>query len=88
MINEMILFEAFCHYCKKNPGLRPKSDVQWLGFLDADTQQYVCLKCKERHYTAKFRNPELIGLYSEMPVIIAPVNEIPIRHKLTPIKSF
>lgn len=60
-----------CEYCKKDPGNK-KPGVIWKGFRDADTDQLVCWKCQPRHYLEKFKNAELAGLYSEMPVINVP----------------
>lgn len=57
-----------CAYCKKDPGNKAGSFV-WFGFQDADTGQYVCWHCQQRHYKSKFKKPKLRGLYSEMPVV-------------------
>jgi len=62
-----------CHICGNDPGLKPKHQVLWNGFLDKDTDQYVCIFCRPTHYIAKFKNPLTVGLYTEMPVPYKPV---------------
>ncbi|MDC6367227.1 MULTISPECIES: hypothetical protein [Flavobacteriaceae] len=57
-----------CCYCNSNPGNRPNSIV-WNGFLDLDTGQGVCFKCRALHYDQKNRT-ELAGLFTEFPVIV------------------
>lgn len=59
-----------CHYCKQNPGVKRHSDVVWNGFKDGDTGHHVCFGCRETHYKEKSKTMQ--GLYSELPVIIAP----------------
>lgn len=59
-----------CDHCGKDPGT--KETGVWKGFKDADTDQHVCWKCQARHYRGKFKDPDLKGLYSEFPVMIAP----------------
>ena len=58
-----------CAHCKNDPGVSFRNGYQWDGFFDADTQQYVCRKCKQYHYTEK-RKTEFAGMYSEVPVVV------------------
>lgn len=57
-----------CDYCKTNPGTKNNSIV-WNGFLDADTNQYVCFPCKTTHYQEK-QKTKFKGLVSEYPVTV------------------
>ena len=61
-----------CTYCKNDPGTKSKDSIVWKGFLDKDTNQIVCNHCKEHHYSIKFQNTELRGLYSEFPLTVTP----------------
>lgn len=58
-----------CDYCHSDPGTKPTG--VWLGFLDRDTNQYVCWGCRKVHYNAKFVTPGN-RTYSEFPVVIPP----------------
>lgn len=69
-----------CHYCQKDPGLKPGSEVAWYGFRDMDMKIYVCTPCRARHYMTKNKHPDYRCLYSEFPVIIPPA-QLTIRFK-------
>lgn len=60
-----------CIHCGEDPGVKEGS-VVWKGFLDQDTGEKCCTRCKPEHYRKKFKNPELRGLYSEVPLIVPP----------------
>lgn len=62
---------VLCSHCQKDPGPKTPGSIVWRGFIDNDTGQLVCSDCRARHYQSKFKNPELRGLYSELPVIIS-----------------
>ncbi len=57
-----------CDYCKEDPGQKPDSIV-WMGFLDRDTDQYVCFGCRQLHYDQK-RKTGNAHQYTEFPVPI------------------
>lgn len=61
-----------CDHCKQNPGSKIKNRHLWDGFLDGDTNERVCMNCKEIHYQKKFAKPRFRNLYSEFPVSIHP----------------
>ncbi|MBE62740.1 MAG: hypothetical protein CMB89_10310 [Flammeovirgaceae bacterium] len=58
-----------CSHCGEDPGTKDGSIV-WKGFLDHDTGEKCCNKCKALHYNKKFSIPELRGLYSEFPLTV------------------
>ena len=72
MTTQLTIFSTgiTCSYCKQDPG-RKEGGVVWDGFLDKDTNQYVCFPCQFTHYHAKSKT-EYNNLYSEFPVIIQP----------------
>ena len=45
--------ELICDYCNTNPGSKPHSKALWNGFLDEDTGQHVCFRCRDEHYAQK-----------------------------------
>ena len=53
-----------CYYCQMPLLLKPDSIV-FQGFIDQDTNQIVCSKCKGTHYQSK---PE--KTFSEMPITL------------------
>ncbi len=54
---QLDLFSGICcDYCKLDPGAAPKNPDLWWGFMDADTQQRVCHRCRENHYIIKAKN--------------------------------
>lgn len=57
-----------CTYCKKDPGAKPGNPNVWFGFLDKDTNQYVCWNCRNKHYETKNKT-EHAHKYSEYPVM-------------------
>ena len=61
--------DILCGYCNNDPGPKENNTWHWAGFFDADTQQYVCNKCKVHHYGIKAKT-EHAGMYSEIPVIV------------------
>lgn len=56
-----------CEYCKKDPGAVKHNKFLWNGFLDKDTGQLVCMKCRRKHYREKAKT-KFKGLYTEFPV--------------------
>ena len=56
-----------CVYCGKNPGADKQNKYLWNGFLDKDTDQLVCMKCRKKHYFKKSKT-KFKGLYTEFPV--------------------
>ncbi len=58
-----------CDYCGEDPGIKEISSVVWNGFLDKDTGQHVCFRCRDAHYQKKFEIEDFKGLYSEFPVV-------------------
>lgn len=58
-----------CEYCGENPGAKENSENMWNGFLDKDTNQLVCFKCRQKHYEAKAKT-KFKYLYTEFPVCL------------------
>lgn len=58
-----------CEYCGKNPGAKVDSENIWNGFLDMDTNQLVCFKCRQKHYEGKSKT-KFKYLYTEFPVCL------------------
>ena len=44
--------DKVCTYCGDNPG-PGKNSVLWNGFLDKETGDLVCWKCRKKHYGIK-----------------------------------
>ena len=65
---QLTIFDSgeICSHCKQDPGILAR---HWPGFLDADTGQLVCSRCRSIHYQKKAASG-FPGLYSEMPVQI------------------
>lgn len=59
-----------CYICSTDPGPSDKNPNLWFGFLDQDTKDHVCWKCKVQHYKNKMNLKGMEGLYSEVPVMI------------------
>lgn len=53
----------------ENPGAKEDSENMWKGFLDKDTNQLVCFKCRQKHYEAKAKT-KFKNLYTEFPVCL------------------
>ena len=68
--SELLKTEHVCIHCDNDPGTKNESSIIWKGFLDQDTGEKCCNNCKDLHYSLKFQNPELRGLYSEIPLTI------------------
>lgn len=61
--------DKVCEYCGENPGAKPGKKFIWNGFIDKDTNQLVCSRCREKHYKKKSKT-KYKNLYSEFPVIL------------------
>ncbi len=61
-----------CAHCGENPGVSPRNPNLWNGFIDRDTDQHVCWKCKNIHYQEKAKTMNLKSgmIYSEQPVML------------------
>ena len=61
--------ELICDYCGNNPGADPRNEILWHGFLDGDTNQFVCNNCKSHHYNEKRIQLNGHMTYSELPLL-------------------
>jgi hypothetical protein len=71
-----------CVYCKRDPGSKNNPDL-WDGFLDMDTNEHVCSRCRKIHYQVKFKQSKFKNLYSEFPVSIHRVRNTTARSSST-----
>ena len=65
----MMKTKKICDHCRKDPGPDMRNKILWNGFIDKDSNQLVCWKCRARHYKKKSRT-EFANMYTEMPVML------------------
>lgn len=58
-----------CEYCKVEIKPKNENEIIGLGFIDGDTNQIVCWKCRDRHYLEKAKT-KYADLYTEFPLIV------------------
>lgn len=59
-----------CYHCGADPGAGTNPYL-WAGFLDNETKQHVCNKCRKVHYQDKLSKSPTGGIImQELPVII------------------
>jgi hypothetical protein len=62
------LFEQkICSICGENPG-RAENGFHWNGFIDCETDELVCWKCRDKHYENKKQKFNGMVQFVEMPV--------------------
>jgi hypothetical protein len=50
MIQLNLFTNKICFVCGKNPGISPRNPNLWNGFLDKETGNLVCWKCRKIYY--------------------------------------